>query len=85
MLNVNTLRVDTHLSQQWDAITIGCFKGIVNTSKTFLFTKEFELANHKFGLLTIESMHGDTNEINNSLLKLNNVAPSNKYADEGSH
>lgn len=83
ILNVETVEVETHLSAQWDDKTINYFKGIVNTSKTFMFTEEFELTNHKFGVLAVESKYVAIKNVNNILLEMNNVAYSHQYALEG--
>lgn len=49
-----------------------------------MFTEEFELSNHKFGLLAIEILNSvKKKDINNILLAMNNVAHSDQYIDTG--
>ncbi|XP_037033330.1 uncharacterized protein LOC119072251 [Bradysia coprophila] len=80
--NVESEQVETQLSQGWDEKSKNLFKGIISTSKTFTFTEEFELENHKFGALAIESKAKERKEINQILLEMNSAAQSHQYSDE---
>lgn len=73
--------VETQLAQQWDDKINKYFNDIVHNAKTLLFTENFELSNHKFGSLAIESKNGK--DINRILLAMNNVAHTDQYTEAG--
>lgn len=82
-VNPHTLDIETLLSENCHQETVNVFKRIMMSSNLVSFVAEFQLAEHKFGSLAIETEAG-VKDINKILLAMNKMTSiGGQYLREG--